>query len=132
VDTAFLKLTDGPRLSNYVGLDMETGFNYKHGKNYLYVEIPVLGVYDTETDKFVTEVKRNQHVFVRAACSVDVSGRSFIEVEPNPALAESGIVQSLFRVHPESGCQPVGFWFSPRKDTDLSKLTYAVRIYMPT
>ncbi len=131
MDTSYLKLTDGARLRNYVGLEMEEGFEYKFGKNYLYLEIPLLGVWDSEAKQWTKEVKRNQHVFVRAACSVDVKGRSFIEIEPCPALGEYGSFQGTYRLHPESGDQEVGIWFSPRKDVDLTEIPYAVRIYMP-
>lgn len=129
MDTSYLKLMKGSRLRNYMGLHMAEGHEFTCGPNYMYLEIPVLGVLD-EDAKLITEVKRNQHVFVMAAASVEVKGRNFIEVEPNAALSEYGQVQGLYRVHPGEQAG-LGFWFTARKDTDLSKLSHAIRIYMP-
>lgn len=130
MDSAFLKLIEGSRLTNYMGLKMEKGHLYANGKNYMFLDIPVLGVVE-EGGALLMEVKRNQHVWVRAAATVDVRGRNFIEVEPNQALAAVGQVQAIYRIHPDSGVTELGFWFSARKDVDLSEAYYAVRIYMP-
>lgn len=129
MDSAYLKLIEGSRLTNYMGLKMEKGHMYMNGKNYMFLDIPTRGV-DTEGG-FEMEVKRNQHVWVVAAATVDIKGRNFIEVEPNPALAALGQVQATYRIHPDSGVTELGFWFTARFDTDLRKLQYAVRIYMP-
>lgn len=110
-------------------LEMTPGVEPILGKNYLYLDIPLLGA---ETEEGVSmQVKRNQHVWVKAAATVDMKGRNFIEVEPNSALAEMGQVQGIYRVHPDSGKTELGFWFTARKDVDLTELEYAVRLYMP-
>jgi hypothetical protein len=129
MDTSFLKLLKGSRLTNYMGLEMLEGHEAIFGKNYLHLDIPVLGAVSEEG--LTTEIKRNQHVFIRAAATVNVKGRNFIEVEPNAALAEVGQVQGMYRIHPDSGQIELGFWFTARKDVSLSELKYAVRIYMP-
>lgn len=128
METSYLKLMSGSRLKNHVGLEMTPGFDMKNGTNYLFLEIPVLGVPTEEGNSL--EVKRNQHVFIQAAASVDVKGFSFIEIEPNAALAEVGDIQGLYRLHPGSGRQQLGFWFTARKDVDLKDYSYAVRVYM--
>ena len=132
METSYLKLmTAAPRAVSYMRLEMDEGVQPVQGKNYLYLEIPVRGV-ETEDQQGVTlEVKRNQHVWIAAAAHVNVHDRQFIEVEPNAALAEYGQVQPLYRLHPGSGRKQLGFWFTARKDTDLSKFDYAVRVYMP-
>lgn len=130
MDTSYLKLMSGSRLSNFMGLEMIPGHEYKYGKNYLHLDIPILGVVD-EKGELTKEVKRNQHVFIRSAASVFMRGYNFIEVEPNAELAEWGQVQGLYRVHPESGKRELGLWFTARKDTDLSQFSHCVRIYMP-
>lgn len=124
MDTAYLKLTAGSRLKNYMGLVVDEGQEYKFGMNYLHLDIPV-----RPTDEY-KDVKRNQHVFVEAAAIVNVKGRNIIEVEPNPLLAEFGQVQGSYKIHPGSGEKRLGFWFTARKDIDLSTLDYAVRLYM--
>lgn len=129
METSYLKLMKGSRLTNYMRLEMAEGVEPILGKNYLYIDIPVLGA---ETDEGIgPQIKRNQHVWIKSAAAVDVKGRNFIEVEPNPALAEMGQVQGMYRVHPDSGKKELGFWFTARKDVDLTELQYAVRIYMP-
>ena len=129
METSYLKLMKGSRLTNYMRLEMVNGAEPVLGKNYLHLDIPLLGA---ETEEGMSmQVKRNQHVWIAAAAHVDMKGRNFIEVEPNPALAEMGQVQSIYRLHPDSGRKQLGFWFTARKDVDLTELKYAVRIYMP-
>lgn len=128
MDTVYLKLMRGSRLTNYMGLQMDEGTDLTLGKNYMFIDIPVRGV--DEEGKLVTELKRNQHVFIESAASLDVRGMQIIEVEPNPALAALGQVQGSFKVHPGSGKQRIGVWFTARKDVNLTELTYLVRLYM--
>jgi hypothetical protein len=129
METSYLKLMKGSRLTNYMRLEMDAGVEPVLGKNYLYLDIPLAGA-STE-EGMSMQVKRNQHVWIAAAAHIDMKGRNFIEVEPNPALAEMGQVQSTYRLHPDSGRRQLGFWFTARKDADLTELEYAVRIYMP-
>lgn len=130
METSYLKLMKGSRLTNYMRLEMDPGVEPVLGKNYLHLDIPLAGA---QTEEGMTlEVKRNQHVWIAAAAHVDMKGRNFIEVEPNSALAEFGQVQGMYRVHPDSGRKQLGFWFTARKDVDLTELQYAVRIYMPS
>lgn len=128
METSYLKLMEGNRLKNYVGLEMQEGHAFHNGIGYLYLDIPVLGV-DTEEGR-TQEIKRNQHVFIKAAATVNVRGYSFIEIEPNSDLAEVGSIQGLYRVHPGTGQQQVGFWFTARKDVNLAEFKYLARIYM--
>lgn len=129
METSYLKLMKGSRLTNYMRLEMDAGVEPVLGKNYLYLDIPLAGA---STEEGISmQVKRNQHVWIAAAAHIDMKGRNFIEVEPNPALAEMGQVQGTYRLHPDSGRKQLGFWFTARKDADLTELEYAVRIYMP-
>lgn len=131
MESAFLKLVAGTRLTNYMGLKMDTDVPYKFGKSYLYIEIPVAAVLGAESATVEDMlVKRNQHVFIKPACMVNVKGSNIIEVEPYPDLAQYGQVQAGYKIHPGTGEIIPGFWFSARKDIDISKLEYAIRIYM--
>lgn len=113
-----------------MGLKMEPGHEFQHGENYLYLKIPVIGAASDEA-VYTLDVKRNQHVWILAAAKVNVKGQNFIEIEPNPELAELGQVQGVYRIHPGSGDKELGFWFTARKDVDLRSLEYALRVYMP-
>ena len=135
MESSYLKLMKGSRLTNYMRLEMAPGIEPILGKNYLHLDIPLLGaVVEDESDivQVSLNVKRNQHVWILAAAHVDIKGRNFIEVEPNPLLSEYGQVQAPYRIHPDSGRKELGFWFTARKDTDLTNIIYAVRLYMPS
>lgn len=109
---------------------MDTGIEYKNGKNYLYLEVPAVSVLGGEDEPTGKIVKRNQHVFIHCGCNINVKGENIAEVEPNPALAEWGQIQPGYKVHPNTDKVQVGFWFTARKDTDLSKLKYGARLYL--
>lgn len=123
MDTTLLKLMDGSRVKNHMGLRMDEGYEYVKGKNYLHLDIPILLGEETS-------VKRGQHVFLEAAGSINVKGRNVVEVEGNPALAEYGQMQPGYKVHPDSGARRLGIWFTAHKQLDLDSLDYLVRLYM--
>jgi hypothetical protein len=123
MDTTLLKLIDGARVKNHLGLRMDEGIEPVKGKNYLHMDIPVRIPADSV-------VKRGQHVFIEAAGTINVKGRNVAEVEANPALAEYGQVQPTRKVHPDSGLIQLGVWFTAHKQLDLKDLEYCVRLYM--
>lgn len=123
MDSTFVKLTAGTRITNYIGLKMDQGKEFRFGKNYLYLDVPLATMEDME-------VKRNQHIFIEAGGTINVKGRDIVEVEPNPALAEYGQVQGSYKVHPDSGEKRLGVWFTAHKQVDLSQFEYLVRLYM--
>ena len=130
-DSSFLKLVTGTRIKNYMGLVLEEGVTAAKGKNYLYLELPAVRFLGSEADKESdTLIKRNQHVFLLCGATINVKGPNMALVEPSVDLCEYGQVQASFHVHPDSGEKAVGFWFTARKDTDLSKLAYGVRLYL--
>jgi hypothetical protein len=122
MDSVYLKLLDGARVKNHMGLRMDEGVASVPGKNYLHLDIPARPMEE--------EIKRNQHVFIEAAGTINVKGRQIVEIEANPALAEYGSVQPSYKVHPDSGEMQLGIWFSAHKSMDVSKLDYLVRLYM--
>lgn len=131
MESSYLKLmTAAPRAVSYMRLEMDEGVQPKQGAGYVYLEIPIAGAVGEEG--LVQEVKRNQHVWIAAAAHVNMQDRQFIEVEPNAELSEYGQIQGLYRVHPGSGRKQLGFWFTARKDVDLTKFSHAVRVYMPS
>ena len=118
---SFIKLAVPTKLVNHLGLRMDEGFNYVHGKNYMYVEIPAIQA---------SEVKKASHVFLEAAATIDVKGQAIALVEPNSELAEYGQLQPSYYIHPGSGQIRLGFWFFALKPTDLSQFHYLVRLYL--
>lgn len=122
MDTVYLKLIDGARLKNHMGLKLDEGQDYTKGKNYLHIDIGARVLAEP--------VKRGQHVFLEAVGTVDVKGRNIILVEGNPALAEFGQIQPSYHVHPDSGAKQLGIWFTAHKNCDISELGYLVRLYM--
>jgi hypothetical protein len=101
----------------------------KFGPLYTYVEIPV-GHCLKDGELVDGKIVRNQYVRIVPACSVNCKGRDMILVEPNPAIAEYGMIQGSYYIHPESGEQRPSFWFQARKDVAIEDLGYAVRLYM--
>lgn len=132
MESSFMNLIRGSRLSSHMGLTMSEGIPYKFSRDYLYVEIPIVGFLESplSQEEPMKEMKRNQHMWIVPACTVDTKGQFITEVEPNHLLAEYGQVQAGYKIHPGSGKMTPGFWFTSRKDLDISKVDWAVRIYM--
>lgn len=129
MDTSFLNLVRGNRLTSYMGLQMLHGHAYKYAPDYTYLEIPVLG-FQNKDGEVEDKALRNQYVRVVPACLLDVKGLYKVQVEPNPALAEFGLFQPTYYLHPGSGGVSPGFYFHARKDTDTRDLPFAVRLYL--
>jgi hypothetical protein len=130
LESVFLNLCRGNRLSNLMGLKLDALDSApKFGSTYTYVEIPVGGVFK-DGEPVEGKIVRNQYVRINPACTVDCRGRDAILVEPNPAIAEFGMIQGSYYIHPESGELRPFFWFQARKDVAIEDLGYAVRLYM--
>lgn len=127
--TAFLNLVRGSRIKNYMGL-ITPAEPYVFGPGYLYIEIPAVGFNTGHPSELVDTVKRNQRVFVTPDCTIDPRGGYVVDVEPCISLSEFGQVQASYRVHPGTGKMVPGFWFTAHKDTQLTDLPHAVRLYM--
>lgn len=123
MESTFLKLVDGTRINNWMGLTLDPGMEYVRARDYLHLDVPARKQEDME-------VKRNQHIFIEAAGTVDVKGSHLIEVEANPTLSAFGQVQGIHRIHPGTGVRQLGVWFTAHKNCDVSELDYLVRLYM--
>lgn len=139
METSYLKLVSGSRLSNYLGLEMAEGYEFRYPtaqeRNYSYIEVPVKELINSTTMESIGEGQkglRNQHIYVVPACTVDVKGNYRFEVHPNPAFWNYGATQGMFYLEPRDGRQVPGFHVALRKDLDLSTLVsdWAIRIYM--
>jgi hypothetical protein len=132
LDSVFLNLVRGNRLTAYMGLELEIAgvvAEVKYGKDYSYVEIP-LAYAQAPDGSTMREVKRNQHVEIVPACTVNVRGQYRLLVEPNPALWADAVVQGSYYIQSETGKQYPSFYLQARRDIDLSTVEYAVRLYL--
>lgn len=132
MDTSYLNWVRGNRITAYAGLAMETGYEYKFGPDYTYLEIPALkfqssGDKDLEDDQ---KGSRNQHLLLLPACVVNIKGQYRVEVEPNPELSKYGAVQPGYYIHPGTGEQAPGIYMNLHRNCDISELSYAVRLYL--
>lgn len=131
MDSQFLNLVRGTRLSAHLGLQMLPDVAYKFAPSYLYVEIPVDSFWNPGEEKVQGKGLRNQHLLVQPACTIDVRGSCLVEVEPNRALSEYGTISGgIYRVHPGSGRITPGFYVTLRRDMELADVDWAVRLYL--
>lgn len=129
IESNFLNLNRGNRLSAYMGLELEPGVELQFAPGYIYAEIPILAFLNGESTE-VDSPLRNQHLRVVPAGTVDPRGDYKILVEPNPALSEFGSVQGSYYIQPNTGRQSPGFYITLRKDLVLADIKYGVRLYM--
>lgn len=129
IESSFINLNRGNRLTSYMGLDLDEGVELKFEKGYTHCDIPIRVLLNADGTP-VEKGLRNQHLRVIPACSVDLKGDYKLLVEPNPALSEFGSVQGMYYIQPGTGRQTPGFYITLRKDLDLSTVSYGIRLYM--
>jgi hypothetical protein len=130
LESTFLQVNRGSRLSAYMGLQMVAGTPYKFDQNYLYVEIPVLELWNPAEEKPVSKALRNQYIRVIPSCTLNVRGGYIVQVEPNPALWEYGPTQGMYYVPTGSGEVVPSFHMQLRKDMNVEDVDFAVRLYL--
>lgn len=130
LETSFLNITRGNRLTAYMGYQAEGPHGFRYGQDYTYVEVPTLGFWHPTEEKLTDKVLRNQYVRIFPACRIDVKGAYKVQVEANPQLGEFGLYQPTYYVHPGTGVQIPGIWFQARKDMSVSDLEFAIRMYL--
>lgn len=130
MDSSFLNLVRGNRLSGFMGLEMMPDKNFKYAPDYSYLEIPILGFFLDSEEKLVEKAMRNQYVRVLPACTVNVKGSYKVQVEPNPELAKYGLFQPGYYIHPGERSQRPGFYMQMRRDLDVEDVPFAIRLYM--
>lgn len=127
MDSMFVNLVRGNRLSLYLGLEMLGEHAYRFSKDYSYIEVPLLHAENSEG--VVDKALRNQHLKVIPACKFKVQGsRLKVLVKTNPLLQEVATAPTMYMIEEESG-SPI-FYMTMRKDFDLSKLDWVVRVYL--
>ena len=130
MDVSFISLVRGNRLGQYVGLTMTEGYEYKHGKDYCYIEIPVLHL-ETGTGEKVMEGKRQQRLLVVPACTIAPKGAgTHILIEPNRLISEYGDIQPSYYVHNGEPEMRPAFHITLRKDMSVTDIPFAIRLYL--
>lgn len=125
MDSAFLNLIRGNRVTAYMGLKTEAA--PKYGVGYQYIEIPVLCFRKddgTELDK----ASPNQHLEVVPNCTIKVRGSQPVMVHYNPALQAVGNMSGSHIVWPGGEEHVPSFYVSFRKGINVSDLEWAVRL----
>jgi hypothetical protein len=127
MDSMFLNLTRGSRLSAYMGLVLPSGEQPKFGPNYQYVEIPLAG-FRSSDGELLSEAKANQHLEVVAACTLNVRGSFPVMVHYNPALQSVASVGSNHIIWPGGDILTPTYFATFRKGIKGSELEWAVRL----
>lgn len=131
IESAFINLVRGNRLSMYMGLQLDSKEPPRFAKDYSYVEVAVREFWNPTEEKTVTKALRNQHLLVRPACVVNLKGSYKVLVKTNPKLQEVCSCPALLVLDVGEGEQP-SFYATFRKDFDVSELDWCVRLYMFT
>jgi hypothetical protein len=128
MESAFINLTRGSRLTAFLGLEMAPGHTYTFGPNYQYVEIP-LSHFLKDDGSTLDEAKPNQHLEVIPGCSIQVKGHYPAMIHYNPALQAVATLGSSHMVWPgEMGRHAPGYFVTFRKGIKVGDVTWAVRI----
>lgn len=125
MDSTFLNLIRGNRVTAYMGL--KTDVPPKYGVGYQYIEIPIRCFRKddgTELDK----ANPNQHLEVIPDCTIKVRGSQPVMVHYNPALQAVGSMAGSHIVWPGGEEQCPSFYVSFRKGIIVSELEWAVRL----
>lgn len=125
MDSMFLNLIRGNRVSAYMGL--KTDCPPKYGGSYYYIEIPVK-CFRKDDGTELEEAKANQHLEVVPDCTIKVRGNQAVMVHYNPALQAVGNMAGSHIVWPGCEEQCPSFYVSFRKGISIGELEWAVRL----
>lgn len=134
METSYLSMVSGSRISNFLGLQMDEGKNYNHSgvreRQYAYIEIPIRHIENVTTGEIGMKALRNQLIRIVPACKVNVRGNYRFEVHPDRSLWAYGVVEGMFYLEPQEGEMEPSFYMQLRKDMELSADDKVIRIYM--
>lgn len=132
LETIWMKLVTGNRLTSIMGLKMDEGVPYRFSKDYTYVEIPLAQLYNPSSEEVVDKALRNQKIRIIPACKLDLKGSTYkIFVKTNPKLQEYANCPALLMLDTQEGEQ-ASFYATFQKDMDRKELDWAVRLYLTT
>lgn len=132
MDSAFINIARGNRITSYLGLEMTAGKAFRYCQNvsapYTYIEIPLEGLINADGEQ-VEKALQNQKLLVKPACRLDLKGPYRVMVKTNPRLSEFADCPSVLLLDPGEKEQPY-FYASFRKGMAAIELDWAVRLYM--
>lgn len=134
MDSAFLNLVRGNRLSQYMGLTMEGETPHRFSSDYTFVEIPLGEVMDITSEKVLRKnasLKAGATVRLIPACRIENRVYKCL-VSVNPAVQKfCPGAPTLFLIEPGDGIQP-GVTVTVGRDCSLADLTagWLVRLYL--
>lgn len=129
MDSVFLNLVRGNRMSAYMGFQSTEGKPYRNAPDYSYIEIPLDHMYNSATEEVQEKALRNQHIKLIPACKLDIRGSYKVLVIVNPALQEVSTCPSMMLLEPGDRGAP-SFYATFRKDMAVGDLNWVVRLYM--
>lgn len=125
MDSAFLNLIRGNRVTTYMGLKSDAPPRY--GASYQYIEIPVR-CFRKDDGSELAEAKANQHLEVVPDCTIKVRGNQPVMVHYNPALQAVGSMAGSHIVWPGGEEHCPTFYVSFRKGITTVELEWAIRL----
>jgi len=128
MDPTFLNLARNNRIPRVMGLEMAPDIPYTYAKDYTYIEVPLWKMVDSDGE-LTDKASRNQYVELVSAASLKLSYEAKCLAVPNPVLFKYGIVPSMILLD-GSARSLVTVPITLRKDLQVNKLDYLVRIYL--
>jgi hypothetical protein len=125
VDSAFLNLVRGNRVTNYLGLFADS---VKFGPDYTYVELAANTFANADgetTDKAI----RNQHLQI-VVQKFRPHEKYKVLVVTNPVLQRVASVPATYLIDGADSEHSLEVWATFRKDFAIEELTWAVRLYL--
>lgn len=101
---------------------------YRYGPDYSYVEIPLLRAFNGEEK--VDKASRNQMLMLEAACSVKPLNHYKCLISVNPLLLEYTSASALRLIDADGTRTQVVIPAAFRRDLELNKLDWLVRLYL--
>lgn len=136
MDSVFLNLVRGNRLSTFLGLAMDGETSYRFGKDYSYVEIPLGEIMDLDTEKLLRKngsIKKNTTVTLMAACTIDPRAyKVIVTTNPKLQLLATGAPPMSLVESEGGGLLRPGCTVVTRRDCNVADLAgdWLVRLYL--
>lgn len=108
-------------LRNYVGIKMDEGKEYQMGKDYLYLELPLMGKLPENPI-----IKKGAFVQIKAGCTLSPH-KCHLTITPNPAMLEYGMAVGMLIVQADGEVRPI-VTFKAEKDVDMSTVSWLCRV----
>lgn len=126
MEAVFLNLIRGNRLNSYMGLSDNK--EYKFGKDYSYIEIPLKAAISHESGNRIKKVK-DKPVSLIAAETIKVAPHYKVMAEINPEILKSAHVSMAHIYDTGFSGEPVinAVFYT---DVELDDYTYLVRLYL--